>query len=64
MKLLFYYALTADDAVKQFMEDDVLKKKIAHELTRAIRRNVTIDWSVRKSAQAGMRRIIKRLLKI
>lgn len=61
-EIAFYYALTADDAVKQFMEDDVLKK-IAHELTIAIRRNVTIDWSVRKSAQAGMRRIIKRLLK-
>ncbi len=41
-EIAFYYALTADDAVKQFMEDDVLKK-IAHELTRAIRRNVTID---------------------
>lgn len=61
-EIAFYYALTADDAVKQFMEDDVLKK-IAQELTIAIKRNVTIDWSVRKSAQAGMRRIIKRLLK-
>ena len=58
----FYYALTADDAVKQFMKDDVLKK-IAHELTAVIRKNITIDWSIRKSAQAGMRRIIKRLLK-
>lgn len=36
---------------------------IAHELTFAIRRNISIDWSIRKSAQAGMRRIIKRLLK-
>lgn len=61
-EIAFYYALTADDAVKQFMEDKVLKK-IAHELTIAIKRNVTIDWSVRKSAQAGMRKIIKRLLK-
>ncbi|MGY0373242.1 type I restriction endonuclease subunit R [Clostridium sp. JNZ J1-5] len=61
-EIAFYYALTADDAVKQFMEDEVLKK-IAHELTIAIKRNVTIDWSVRKSAQAGMRKIIKRLLK-
>lgn len=61
-EIAFYYALTADDAVKQFMEDDVLKK-IAQELTIAIKRNITIDWSVRKSAQAGMRRIIKRLLK-
>ncbi|MFS8650379.1 MAG: DUF3387 domain-containing protein, partial [Caldibacillus sp.] len=61
-EIAFYDALTADDVVKQFMDDDTLKK-IAQELTDAIRRNITIDWSKRKSAQAGMRRIIKRLLK-
>lgn len=44
------------------MTDETLKK-IAQELTLAIRNNITIDWSIRKSAQAGMRRIIKRLLK-
>lgn len=44
------------------MEDEVLKK-IAQELTLAIRNNITIDWSIRESAQVGMRRIIKRLLK-
>ena len=53
---------TDDDAVKEFMTDETLKM-IAHELTYAIRRNISIDWSIRKSAQAGMRRIIKRLLK-
>ena len=37
--------------------------RMAHELTYAIRRNISIDWSIKKSAQAGMRRIIKRLLK-
>jgi type I restriction enzyme M protein len=42
--------------------DDTLKK-IAQELTIAIRNNITIDWSVRKSAQASMRKIIKRLLR-
>lgn len=61
-EIAFYDALTADDIVLEFMEDETLKK-IAHELTVAIRRNITIDWSVRKSAQAGMRKIIKRLLK-
>lgn len=60
-EIAFYYALTADDAVKQFMDDEILKK-IAQELTQAIRNNITIDWSIRRSAQAGMRRIIKRLL--
>lgn len=61
-EIAFYDALTADDAVKEFMTDDTLKK-IAHELTYAIKRNISIDWSIKKSAQAGMRKIIKRLLK-
>ena len=61
-EIAFYDALTADDIVKELMEDDTLKK-IAHELTLAIRNNITIDWSVRKSARASMRRVIKRLLK-
>ena len=61
-EIAFYDALTADNIVKEFMEDETLKK-IAKELTRAIQRNISIDWSVRKSAQAGMRKIIRRLLK-
>ena len=60
-EIAFYYALTADDAVRKSMDDEILKK-IAQELTLAIRNNITIDWSIRRSAQAGMRRIIKRLL--
>ncbi len=62
-EIAFYDALTADEAVKEFITDETLKK-IAHDLTMAIRTNLTIDWSIRKSAQAGMRRIIKRLLKL
>ncbi|MGN4750251.1 type I restriction endonuclease subunit R [Bacillus cereus group sp. MYBK220-1] len=61
-EVAFYDALTADDIVKEFIDDAILKR-IAQELTNAIKSNITIDWSVRKSAQAGMRRIIKRLLK-
>ena len=61
-EIAFYYALTSDERVKELMEDEVLKA-IAHELTEAIRNNITIDWSIRKSARASMRRIIKRLLK-
>lgn len=61
-EIAFYDALTSDEAVKEFINDETLKK-IAHELTGAIRRNISIDWRVRKSAQAGMRKIIKRLLK-
>lgn len=61
-EIAFYDALSDDEVVRAFYEDETLKK-IAQELTAAIQRNVTIDWSIRKSAQAGMRRIIKRLLK-
>ncbi|PEI96180.1 DEAD/DEAH box helicase [Bacillus pseudomycoides] len=61
-EIAFYDALTADDAVKEFIDDETLKR-IALELTAAIQGNITIDWSIRKSAQAGMRRIVKRLLK-
>lgn len=61
-ELAFYDAIAFDEAVKDFYDNETLKK-IAQELTTAIRMNVTIDWSKRTSAQAGMRVIIKRLLK-
>lgn len=61
-EIAFYDALTDDDVVKELMNDETLIK-IAQELTQAIRSNVTIDFNVRKSSQAGMRRIVKRLLK-
>lgn len=61
-EIAFYYALTSDDLVKQLMEDEILKK-IAKELTEAIRTNTTVDWNIRKSARANIRRVIKRLLK-
>lgn len=61
-EIAFYDALKADDVVKEYMEDETLKK-IADELTDATRRNITIDWSVRKIAQARMRKIINRLIK-
>lgn len=60
-EIAFYHALTKDEAVKDFMTDEILKK-IAQDLTRTIRNSITVDWSRRESAQAGMRRIIKRLL--
>jgi type I restriction enzyme R subunit len=44
------------------MGDDILKQ-IARDLTEAIRKNLSIDWSIRASVQAKMKMIIKRLLK-
>ena len=36
---------------------------ITRELTDALRCNKTIDWNLKESARAGMRRIVKRLLR-
>ncbi len=61
-ELAFYDALTQPEAVKDFYTNDQLVA-ITKELTEALRENKTIDWNVKESARAGMRRIVKRLLK-
>ena len=58
----FYDALTRPQAVKDFYSNEQLVK-ITKELTEALRKNRTIDWQKKESARAGMRRIIKRLLR-
>jgi len=54
-ELAFYDALTKPQAIKDFYEHD--------ELTDLLRKNRTIDWQKKESARAGMRRLVKRLLK-
>ncbi len=61
-ELAFYDALTQPQAVKDFYNNDQLLA-ITKELTEALRANKTIDWNAKESARAGMRRIVKRLLK-
>ncbi|HHT04490.1 MAG TPA: type I restriction endonuclease subunit R [Bacteroidales bacterium] len=58
----FYDALTKPEAVKDFFADDQLIA-ITKELTDALQKNKTIDWQKKETARAGMRSIIKRLLK-
>ena len=50
------------EAVRDFYTNDQLLA-ITHELTDALRKNKTIDWNLKESARAGMRRLVKRLLK-
>ena len=61
-ELAFYDALTKPEAIEDFYTNDQLIA-ITRELTEALRTNKTIDWNMKESARAGMRRIIKRLLK-
>jgi type I restriction enzyme R subunit len=50
-----------DSAVKVL--GDATLRTIARELVGSVRRNVTIDWTVKESAKANLRRIVKRLLR-
>lgn len=61
-ELAFYDALTKPAAVKDFYQNAELIA-ITKELTDALRKNRTIDWQKKESARAGMRRMVKRLLK-
>ena len=54
--------MTKPRAVKDAYTNDELVA-ITKELTEALRKNRTIDWQKKESARAGMRRIVKRLLK-
>ena len=58
----FYDALTRPQAVKDIYENDELVA-MTRELTETLRKNRTIDWQHKESARAGMRKMVKRLLK-
>nr|WP_320147891.1 type I restriction endonuclease subunit R [uncultured Anaeromusa sp.] len=61
-ELAFYDALTRPEAVKDLYQNEELVA-MTHELTEILRRNRTIDWQKKESARAGMRRMVKKLLK-
>lgn len=58
----FYDALTKPQAIKDFYQNEELVA-ITKELTDILRKSRTIDWQKKESARAGMRRMIKALLK-
>lgn len=58
----FYDALTKPQAVQDVYTNEQLVA-MTKELTETLRKNRTIDWQKKESARAGMRKMIKRLLK-
>ena len=61
-ELAFYDALeTNDSAVKVLGEPTLVH--IARELVETVKRNVTIDWTVRENVRAQLRVIVKRILR-
>ena len=61
-ELAFYDALTKPEAIKDIYENNELVG-LAHELTAMLRKSRTVDWQKKESARAGMRRMVKKLLR-
>jgi len=61
-EIAFYDALEVNDSAVKVLGDETLRI-IAQELVRAVRSNLKIDWAVRENVRAGMRVIIKRILR-
>jgi type I restriction enzyme R subunit len=61
-ELAFYDALeTNDSAVAVLGQPELLA--IARELTDTVRKNVTIDWTIRENVRAQLRVLVKRILR-
>ncbi len=55
-------ALETNDSAVKVMGDEVLSK-LARELAKTVRNNATIDWTLRESARARLRVMVKRTLR-
>ena len=58
----FYSALEVNDSATAVLGDEVLRH-IARELVETVKKNTSIDWTVRENVQAKMRIAIKRILR-
>ncbi|MDA8422419.1 MAG: type I restriction endonuclease subunit R, partial [Nitrospiraceae bacterium] len=61
-EVAFYEALEVNDSAVKVLGDDTLKI-IARELVETVRKNTSIDWTVKESVKAKLRVIVKRILR-
>jgi len=61
-ELAFYDALTRPEAIKDAYSNEELVA-MTRELTDMLRKSRTVDWQKKESARAGMRRMVKKLLR-
>ena len=61
-ELAFYDALADNESAVQVLGDETLRT-MATELSKTIRNNLSIDWTLRENIQAKLRVSIKRLLR-
>ena len=61
-ELAFYDALETNDSAVQVLGDETLRT-IARELVETVRKNVTIDWTLRENVRAQLRVLVRRILR-
>jgi type I site-specific restriction-modification system R (restriction) subunit len=61
-EVAFYDALAVNNSALEVMGKDNLKV-IATELVTRVRKSVTIDWTLRESARAKIKVLVKRILR-
>ncbi len=61
-EVAFYDALADNESAVEVLGDQTLRV-MAKELVQTVRKNVTIDWTLRDSVQAKLRVLVKRLLR-
>lgn len=61
-ELAFYDALETNDSAVKVLGEPTLRD-IARELVDAVRKNVTIDWTIRENVRAHLRVLVKRILR-
>ncbi len=61
-ELAFYDALETNDSAVKVLGEPTLRA-IARELVETVRKNVTIDWTLRENVRAQLRVLVKRILR-
>ena len=61
-ELAFYDALAANESAVDVLGDETLLF-MARELVETVRRNATIDWTVKENVRANLRRMVRRILR-
>ena len=61
-EIAFYDALATNESAVKAMGNDQLRI-IAAELVTQVRKSVTIDWTLRESARASIKVMVKRILR-
>ena len=61
-EVAFYDALETNDSAVKVLGDETLRT-IARELVETVRKNTTIDWTIRENVRANLRVLVKRILR-